>query len=181
LLIDISFIPANFAFRGICHPTKSLYNGPRTDKSRLVPADIHHPKNMPKNACPIPQISLFGAYAIPQILPETTARKDKSRLVLGILPTRKICPRVCLNSANFAFRGICHPAKSTYNGPRTDKSRLVPADIHHPKNMPKNACPNPQISPNGAYAYPQISPKTTARTDKSRLVPADILHPGHMP
>jgi hypothetical protein len=128
-----------------------------------------------------PQISPNGAYAIPQILPETTALKDKSRLVLGILPTRKICPRVCLNSANFAFRGIFHPAKSLYNEPRTDKSRLVPADFLHPENMPKNACPNPQISPNGAYAYPQISPKTTARTDKSRLVPADILHPGHMP
>jgi hypothetical protein len=94
--LEYASIPQISLFGAYATPQNQLYNGPRTDKSRLVPADIHHPKNMPKNACPNPQISPNGAYAYPQILPETTARTDKSRLVLADYAfTRKICPRRC--------------------------------------------------------------------------------------
>jgi hypothetical protein len=131
--------------------------------------------------CPIPQ-ALFKAYAYPQISPKTTARKDKSRLVLGILPTRRICPRRCPNPAKFACWGIRHPANYALKRART--SRDLSLRISFSRKICPRRCPIPQ-APFRAYAHPQISPKTTARTDKSRLVlgilPTRKICPRSMP
>jgi hypothetical protein len=127
--------------------------------------------------CPIPQ-ALFKAYAYPQISPKTTARKDKSRLVLGILPTRKISPSRC-PIPQALFKAYAHPQISPKTTARTDKSRLVLGILPTRKICPRSMPQSRKICLLGHSPPRKLCPKTGK--DKSRLVPSDILFPENMP